>query len=127
MYTGHYPSYIVLGNDRHWRTIRHATHTLWTHSQIVAGHWDCFKNTRHVGPGRKRRKGSEAKTTNRLFELYPGFAPLKPAASHFQFEGTMPPLYDWRPLWKSTALPQDIRDQLAALAEEPGTREAFSG
>ncbi len=100
LYSDYYPSYLVLGNDRHWRTIRHATHTFITHSHVVRDFWDYFENTKYVGVRKKRKKGSEAKTTNKLFKHIPAFSPLKPASIHLQFEETVPPLYDWRPLWE---------------------------
>jgi glycosyltransferase involved in cell wall biosynthesis len=94
-----YPSYIVASPDRHWRTMRHATHTLITHGHIVRDYWDYFENTKYVGIKKKRRLGSEAKTTNRLFKHIPGFSPLTPFAVHLQFENLLPPFYDWKPLW----------------------------
>ena len=100
LYSNHYPSYIVAGTDRHWRSIAHATHTFLTHGKIVDQYWHYFENTKYVGNLKKRRAGSEAKTTNKLFQKIPGFSPLKPCAVHFQSEGLLPPLYDWRPLWK---------------------------
>lgn len=99
LYENHYPSYVLLGEDRHWRTIEHATHTLITHSDVLRKYWRYFENTKYVGNRKKRKKGSEARTTNRLFRKIPGFSPMKPLAVHLQFEGTLPPLYDWRPLW----------------------------
>ena len=35
-----YPSYILEGKHRRWRTISHATHTFFTHSSIVGKHWN---------------------------------------------------------------------------------------
>jgi hypothetical protein len=101
LYDDHYPSYVVLGRDRHWRSIRHATHTFLTHGHVVDLFWDYFENTKYVGIKKKRKLGSEARTTNKLFTHIPGFSPLKPAAVHLQFEATLPPLYDWKPLWNS--------------------------
>jgi len=103
MYVDHYPSYLIAGPDRHWRTMQNATHTFITHSWIVRDYWQHFENTKFVGVKKQRKKGSEAKTTNRLFKHIPGFSPLKPLAVHLQFEDTLPPLYDWTPLWKSMA------------------------
>ncbi len=100
LYDDHYPSYILLGRDRHWRTIRHATHTFITHSHVVRDFWDYFENTKYVGIRKKRKLGSEARTTNKLFKHMPAFSPMRPAAIHLQFEETVPPLYDWKPLWK---------------------------
>jgi hypothetical protein len=104
LYSHHYPSYIVQGEDRHWRSIRHATHTFLTHSKVVQKYWKYFKNTKFVGNKKKRKLGSEARTTNNLFRYVPGFSPLKPCAVHFQSEGLMPPFYDWRPLWEKSIL-----------------------
>lgn len=104
LYDNHYPSYLIKGKDRHWRTMNHATHTFMTHSHIVHDFWNYFENTKYVGIKKHRRKGSEARTTNKLFKHIPGFSPLKPVASHLQFENTMPPLYDWKPLWRKNKI-----------------------
>ena len=103
LYSDHYPSYLIAGKDRHWRTMHHATHTFITHGHVVKKYWDYFENTKYVGIKKHRKKGSEARTTNKLFKHIPGFSPLKPAAVHLQFEETLPPLYDWRPLWDDNA------------------------
>lgn len=104
MYDHHYPSYIVTGKDRHWRTIRHTTHSFFTHTDVVKTHWKFFENTRFVGDRKKRRLGSENKTTNRIFKYIPAFAPLRALAVHLQFDATLPPLYDWRSLWAANAV-----------------------
>lgn len=108
LYDHHYPSYIVHGQDRHWRSMRHATHTFLTHGSIVEKYWNYFENTKYVGNKKKRKLGSEARTTNRLFRHIPGFCPLKPCALHFQFEEFIPPYCDWKPLWDKSALPDDL-------------------
>lgn len=112
LYSHHYPSYLVLGEDRHWRSVRHATHTFLTHGKIVDRYWRYFENTKFVGNRKKRKLGSEARTTNNLFRFIPGFSPLKPCAVHLQFEELLPPFYDWRPLWERCALPPEA--ELAA-------------
>ncbi len=99
-----YPSYIVASPDRHWRTINHATHTFFVHSQVVNHYWDYFENTKYVGIKKKRRLGSEAKTTNKLFNHIPGFSPIKPLAIHFQFKNLLPPYFNWKPLWEKNKL-----------------------
>lgn len=99
LYSNHYPSYVVAGADRHWRTMRNATHTFLTHGKIVETFWPLFENTKFVGIKKHRRKGSEDRTTNRLFEHIPGFCPIKPCAVHLQYEELLPPFYDWRTLW----------------------------
>lgn len=103
LYAVSYPSYLVLGENRHWRTISHATHTFFTHGKVVEKYWNYFENTKFVGNKKKRRKGSEAQTTNKLFNQIPGFSPIEPVACHLQFDDTIPPLYDWRKLWDQAA------------------------
>lgn len=99
LYHEYYPSYLLAYDDRHWRTMRHATHTLLSHGDIVRQYWGYFENTKYVGIRKKRKKGSENRTTNRLFQKIPGFSPLKPVAAHLQFDETLPPLYNWQEKW----------------------------
>jgi len=104
-YKRFYPSYLLRTDFRHWRSTSHMTHTLLTHGRVVRDYWRYFENTRFVGNRKKRRLGAESRTTNLLFRHVPGFCPIPPLAVHFQFEGTLPPFYDWRPLWQRTPLP----------------------
>tara|TARA_R110002072_G_scaffold21902_5_gene77205 strand:- start:34162 stop:35103 length:942 start_codon:yes stop_codon:yes gene_type:complete len=94
-----YPSYIVLGENRRWRTMSNATHTFLTHSSVVKKFWDYFENTKYVGIKAKRHLGSEKKTTDRLFKHIHGFSPIPAVAIHFQSKDCLPPFYDWKALW----------------------------
>ncbi len=105
----YYPSYILLGEARRWRTMSHATHVFMTHGRVVEEYWRYFENTRFVGDPKKRRLGSESRTTNRLFEHIPGFCPLPAVAAHMQAEGLLPPFFDWRGLWAQYPLPESLR------------------
>lgn len=120
LYSNHYPSYILLGEDRHWRTMRHATHTLFTHGKVVAKYWGYFENTKFVGNRKKRKKGSEDKTTNRLFRHVPGFCPLKPCAVHLQYQELLPPFYDWHTLWNGCAPPISPAENASAAMAAQG-------
>lgn len=99
LYNHYYPSYILKGTTRHWRTMCHATHVLWTHSHVVRDYWQYFENTRFVGDRKKRQLGSESRTTNLLFNHIPGFCPLPGLAGHAQFDFTLPPFFDWQSIW----------------------------
>jgi hypothetical protein len=101
LYTRHYPSYLVMGAERRWRTTRHMSHTLFTHGQVVKDHWDCFENTRYVGHPKKKlaHRGAERRTTNRVLDVLPGFCPIPALAGHFQAPELLPPFFDWRPLY----------------------------
>ena len=95
-----YPSYILEGQNRRWRTISHATHTLFTHSSIVDKYWKYFDNTKYVGHKEKRHLGSEKQTTDKLFNHLPGFSPIPAVAVHLQSKSTLPPFFDWKDIWK---------------------------
>lgn len=94
-----YPSYILLGENRRWRTMSNATHTFFTHSSVVKNYWNYFENTKYVGMKEKRHLGSEKKTTDKLFNHIPGFSPIPAVAVHLQSEGCLPPFFDWRSIW----------------------------
>jgi hypothetical protein len=101
LYHALYPSYIIAGEKRHWRTMNHATHVLFTHSHVVKSYWHYFENTKYVGDRRKRQLGAESKTTNLLFNHIPGFCPIPAVAGHAQFELTLPPCFDWKKIWNA--------------------------
>ena len=97
-----YPSYILLGENRRWRTMSNATHTFFTHSSVVKKYWEYFENTKFVGIKEKRHLGSEKKTTDLLFNYINGFSPIPAVAIHLQTKHALPPFYDWKSLWEKT-------------------------
>lgn len=101
-----YPSYVLPGKNRRWRTISNATHTFFTHSSVVKKYWEYFENTKYVGIKAKRHLGSEKRTTDRLFDHISGFSPVPAVAIHFQAEQCIPPFYDWESLWEKSKLPK---------------------
>ena len=94
-----YPSYILEGQNRRWRTISHATHTFFTHSSVVDKYWEYFDNTKYVGHKEKRHLGSEKQTTDKLFNHIPGFSPIPAVAVHLQSKESLPPFFDWECIW----------------------------
>jgi hypothetical protein len=104
MYQTHYPSYVLAGEKRHWRTMNHATHVLFTHSHVVSTYWQYFENTKYVGNPKKRQLGSESRTTNLLFQHIPGFCPIPALAGHAQFQFTLPPCFDWQKIWEDNGI-----------------------
>jgi glycosyl transferase family 2 len=99
-----YPSYILYTDVRRWRTISHATHTFFTHSDTVDKYWEYFENTKYVGTGKKRHLGSEKKTTDKLFNHIIGFSPIPALAVHLQTQECLPPFFDWKSVWKENNL-----------------------
>ena len=108
LYTSYYPSYILAGAKRRWRTMNDATHTFFTHGHVVDRYWKYFENTKYMGVRDKRHLASERVTTNRLYDHIPGFSPIPPVAVHLQYEELLPPFYDWRPLWDANPLDRPL-------------------
>ena len=94
-----YPSYILYTDSRRWRSISHATHTFFTHSEMVNKYWSYFENTKFVGIKEKRHLGAEKKTTDKLFNHILGFSPIPAVAVHLQTQNCLPPFFDWREIW----------------------------
>ena len=99
LYESHYPSYILAGQNRRWRTMSDATHTFFTHGDVVNTYWHYFENTKFVGIRKKRHLGVEKNTTNKLYNHIPGFSPMPAVAIHLQYEDLLPPFFDWQRLW----------------------------
>ena len=95
-----YPSYILYSETRRWRTICHATHVFFTHTEVVKKYWSYFENTKYVGVKNKRHLGSEKETTDHLFKHIPGFSPIPAVAAHLQTEHCLPPFFNWHELWE---------------------------
>ena len=99
-----YPSYILAGENRRWRSVCHSTHTFFIHSSMVRTYWRYFENTRYVGIKEKRHLGSEKKTTDKLFRHIAGFSPIPAVAVHFQTEQSLPPFFEWETLWENNKI-----------------------
>ena len=94
-----YPSTILLGGDRHWRTILHTTGTFLLHRQTLLSYWDHYRafGDRCAVPG-----PSEEGTINAIYQQVPCFSPLPSLAIHFQDETTLSPFIDWQRWWNLT-------------------------
>ena len=99
-YMHHYPSYIVLGDNRHWRSMSNITQSFFTHSMILDKYWAYFVDTKYTGDRRRRGRASETKTINKLFKHIPGFSPIPSLACHLQFSWTASPFFDWHNIWE---------------------------
>ena len=94
-----YPATVLLGSDRHWRTVLHTTGTFLLHRQTLLTYWQNYSAfaERCVVPG-----PAEEGTINAVYQQVPCFSPLPSVAIHFQDETTLPPFIDWRKWWSLT-------------------------
>jgi len=82
-----YPSNILLGRYRHWRTIRHTTYTLAMSHTTLERFWSNYTADVRLG---------EDATINRVYDYIPCFSPMPSLAIHLQFENTLSPYINWK-------------------------------
>ena len=83
-----YPSYVMLGRKRHWRTIKETTGTFMITKAILAEQWNNYMAFADIGikPG-----VNEGNTINVVYEKYPCLSPLPTLAEHYQENFTLSP------------------------------------
>lgn len=94
-----YPSFIFLGADRHWRTIKHTTGTFMMSGAHIKKYW---KNLQRFADWNKEGDaGGEDKTINRIYQKEVCVSPMPSLAAHFSPEPAMPHFVDWEMLFNS--------------------------
>ena len=86
-----YPAYILLGKERHWRTITHTTCTFGINKRILVEHWDKYEAMTKYGTDPSI---NEDTTINLVYKQYPCFSPIPSLAHHYQFEHTLSPFLE---------------------------------
>jgi hypothetical protein len=95
-----YPSWIILGGDRHWRTIQHTTTTSMIARKTLDNYWDLYEAYTQYG---KAPDISEDSTINKIYQTVPCFSPMPTLSTHVQYESTISPFIDWSTLWTANA------------------------
>lgn len=91
------PSIILLGDDRHWRTL-HCTHnTIFTHKDVFEQYHHLFYS---LAKYYKNLSINEDKTINMIWERVPLFSPIPGLAIHIS-QNNLPPFLDYNTLWES--------------------------
>jgi len=100
-----YPTKVVLGSNRHWRTAYHTASCFLASHKTIVENWDLFE-----AMGRSVYDGTcEDRSINRLFQNMEGyptrdikhilFTPIPSLALHLQDDSTKDPYLDWKSLW----------------------------
>ena len=87
-FTPVYPSIILLGKNRHWRTVAHTTGTIGFNKSVLVKHWDKYEKLTKYGID---PTVTEANTINLVYQEHPCFSPIPSLAHHYQFEDTLSP------------------------------------
>ncbi|MFT7641177.1 MAG: glycosyltransferase involved in cell wall biosynthesis [Pirellulaceae bacterium] len=93
-----YQSYIHLGEDRHWRTIRHTTGTFMISGVHIKKYWKLLNK---FAAFNKSSSGGENQTINKIYTKETCVSPIPSLAAHFSPEPAMSPFNDWEALFLS--------------------------
>ncbi|MEY4573286.1 MAG: hypothetical protein RLZ10_2570 [Bacteroidota bacterium] len=90
-YKTFYPSLLVLGSDRHFRTIRHTTCTFMYDASIFKE----FEKELKVFCDYGVKLGvCEDNSVNLVYKKYPCFSPIPSLAEHYQYFDTLSPFFE---------------------------------
>lgn len=89
-YASPYPSYILLGSDRHYRTINHTTCTFMYHSNVFKQYKDCLYKFAAYGSDPTI---TEDNSINLVYKQVPCFSPIPSLAEHYQYRETLSPFF----------------------------------
>lgn len=93
-----YPSMIVRGTQRHWRTIQHGTHTLFGTVYALKNNWDLFMKSIDEHGITYEDEHMNLIWRERECLL---FSPLPSVALHLTYQGQEDPFVDWQSWWTS--------------------------
>lgn len=90
-------SLVLLGNDRHWRTLYNTHYTVFTHVEVFREYWEIFAG---LAKFYKKLSINEDKSINMIWERVPLFSPIPTLAMHIS-QNNEPPFIDYKTLWNS--------------------------
>lgn len=94
-YAEPYESMILLGQARHWRTVRHTTGTFLAAPATIRQFWPFYASFARYGePG-----VTEDTTLNLIYQCVPAFSPLPGLAVHLQGAAQLSPFVNWHSWW----------------------------
>lgn len=88
-----YPSVILAGPGRYWRSIQHTTGTFLTTRAILEKHWERYAAFGEYGVD---PQVTEASTINRVYDEVPCFSPMPSLTVHLHHPESLSPFVDWQ-------------------------------
>jgi len=92
-----YQSIIVLGDDRHWRSLTTCHNTFLTHVSVLDIYWELFAS---LAKYFDQLDITEDDTINKIWQNVPLFSPIPSLALHVS-QNNQPPFIDYMSLWDS--------------------------
>jgi hypothetical protein len=92
-YKNIYQSYIILGENRHWRTIKHTTGTFLVSADVLLKRWTNYMAFTEIGID---PYVTEDTSINKVYEEYPCVSPMPTLAEHYQEPFTLSPFSEYK-------------------------------
>lgn len=97
------PSIVLLGDDRHWRTIYNTHNTIFTHSTVFEEYWELFAS---LSKFYKKIPINEDCSINLIWNNVPLFSPIPTLAIHIS-QNNKPHFIDFDSLWNNMSYEHD--------------------
>jgi hypothetical protein len=94
-----YPSYIFLGEKRHWRQVAQTTCTFLVHHDILEKYWNLYERMSRYG---EDPEVGEDNSINLVYKEVPCFSPIPTLALHYQYGWTISPFEDSKMWWEKS-------------------------
>jgi glycosyltransferase involved in cell wall biosynthesis len=109
-YRDPYPSMVILGKHRYWRTVLHTTGTFMVARQTFDRYRDLYDAFSDYGtdPGIQ-----EDTTINRIYSQTTCLAPMPSLTVHLQEPSLLPPFVPWEDWWQAAGAAVHAADQAA--------------
>jgi len=96
-----YPTYVLLGSHRHWRSAHGTTGADIISTGILHKYWGTYMAFSQYGID---PEVTEENTIDLILREVPCYSPLPSLAVHFQHFDTLSPYFDWRKWWERSAI-----------------------
>lgn len=96
-----YPTFVLLGSHRHWRSTHGTTGADIISTRILHKYWNIYMAFSQYGLD---PAVTEENTIDLILREVPCYSPLPSLAVHFQHFDTLSPYFDWRKWWEQSAV-----------------------
>ncbi len=96
-----YPTHVLLGSHRHWRSIHNTNGADTLSRDILLKYWSLYEAFGRYGVD---PSVTEANTIDRIYQEVPCYSPMPSLAVHLQHFDTLSPYFDWQKWWEASAV-----------------------
>jgi len=96
-----HPTHVLLGSDRHWRSVPSTNAADTISREILLKYWDTYMAFGQYGVDPAI---TEENTIDNIYKEVPCYSPLPSLAVHLQHFETLSPYFDWEKWWEASKI-----------------------